>query len=214
MQEPPAAPDVSDEQLVAATRQHVAGAFEKLLRRYNQRLFRIARAHVRDDVEAEDVVQQAWVQVYGALEQWTGRGSFSGWVSSIVINACRQRRRHVEDELPTEDFEAVAAQGAGPEDDAQRVQVRAVLERHVDALPETLRAVFVLRDVEELSGAEVAALLQITEPLVRVRLHRARAALEASIQAEFEGEGRGLYPFMGSRCDRLTAAVLRTVKGG
>lgn len=204
-------PDLSDDSLVHATLRREPGAFEKLLRRYNQRLFRIARAHLGDDQEAEDVVQQGWVQIFASLGQWSGRGPFSGWAASIVINACRQRRRHVNDELPSDELEAMEDHSATPEDETHRLQIRAVLERHVDLLPPRLRAVYVMRDVEELSGADVAASLEITEALVRVRLHRARAALEASLQAEFQGEGRALYSFLGARCDRLTRAVLQTV---
>lgn len=203
-------PDGSDEALVVATRRGERAAFERLLRRYNQRLFRIARAQLGTDDEAEEVTQQAWVQLYTALDQWAGRGTFSSWASSIVINACRQRRRHMSDSTSPELLDELEG-GADPEAEVQRAQVRAVLERNVDALPPSLRAVFVMRDVEELSGLEVADALQIGEPLVRVRLHRARRLLQASIQSEFQGEGRGLYSFLGARCDRLTHAVMRAI---
>lgn len=202
---------VTDEALVAATRQGDGRAFERLLRRYNQRLFRIARAQLGNDADAEEVTQQAWVQVYGALHQWCGRGSFSGWASAIVVNACRQRSRHMSEEASSDTLELAEAPTAGPDEAAHRAQVRAVLERNVDALPPDLRTVFVMRDVEELSGLEVAEALHIAEPLVRVRLHRARRLLQASLRAELQGEGRGLYAFLGSRCDRLTRAVLGAV---
>jgi RNA polymerase sigma-70 factor (ECF subfamily) len=206
-----ATPDVSDEQLVAAALRRDASAFERLLRRYNQRLFRVARAQLGSDEEAEEVTQQAWVQVYAALAQWTGRGSFSGWAASIVINACRQWRREMANEVSSDALDAMEDLSEPPDETTHRVQVRAVLERHVEALPPSLRTVFVMRDVEEMSGLEVAEALQIGEPLVRVRLHRARRAIEASLQAEFQGEGRALYSFLGSRCDRLTHAVLNAV---
>lgn len=207
----PALPDLSDEALVAATRRGEADAFERLLRRYNQRLYRVARAHLGTDDEAEEVTQQAWVQLYGALAQWTGRGAFSSWAAAIVVNACRQRRRHMSDEVATDTLDAMEALAPGPEEELYRTQVRAVLARNVDALPPTLRAVFVMRDVEGMTGPEVAEALDIGEPLVRVRLHRARRLLQASIQSDVQGEGDTLYAFLGSRCDRLTDAVLRQV---
>lgn len=201
----------SDEGLVAAVLRREPGAFERLLRRYNQRLFRVARAQLGSDDEAEEVTQQAWVQLYAALGQWRGQGPFSRWAVSIVLNACRYRRRHVSDELTDETVEALADAAVGPDEATHRQQVRSVLERHVDALPPGLRTVYVMRDVEELAGPDVAEALQISEELVRVRLHRARRALQASLEAEFQGEGRALYAFLGSRCDRLTRAVLAAV---
>ena len=114
-------------------------------------------------------------------------------------------------EVSSDALDAMEDLSEPPDETTHRVQVRAVLERHVEALPPSLRTVFVMRDVEEMSGLEVAEALQIGEPLVRVRLHRARRAIEASLQAEFQGEGRALYSFLGSRCDRLTHAVLNAV---
>lgn len=204
-------PDLSDEQLVSAARRREAGAFEKLLRRYNQRIFRIARAHVANDEQAEEIVQHAWVQVYATLDQWSGRGPFSAWAAAIVINACHRGRRHVSEALPADELHELEAGDSSPAEATHRLQVREVLERHVDALSATLRAVFVMREVEEMTGAEVAQALGISEEAVRVRLHRARRLIQDSLQEEFEGEGRALYRFLGSRCDRLTGAVLRRV---
>lgn len=196
-----------DAALVAAVRTSPR-SFEQLVRRYNQRLYRIARAQLGDDHEAEDATQQAWVSIYAALSQWTGRGSFSGWAATIVINTCRQRRRHVTESLDDDDADALETGLPAPDEETHRAEVRHVLQRTVDTLPPALRAVFVMRDVEGLDSAETAAALGIAEGLVRVRLHRARRALETSLDAQFAGEGRALYAFMGARCDGLTARVL------
>lgn len=181
-------------------------ALERLIRRHNQKLYRIARAQLGSDHEAEDVTQFAWVQMLSLFHQWDGRGSFAAWAATIVVNACRQRHRVAGRvaEVPAE----VEATLPTPDEETMRRQVREVLEREVDALPPLLRVVFVMRDVEELSGDEVAAALGVTEPVVRVRLHRARQALRQSLDARFSGVARALYPFLGDRCDRMTAWVL------
>ncbi len=196
-----------DAELLAEVKAGGRSALERLVRRHNQHLYRIARAQLGSDAEAEDVTQFAWVQMLSQFDQWSGRGSFVAWAATIVVNACRQRHRALgrSAETPPTEPETMLP---SPADETMRHQVRQVLEREVDALSPLLRVVFVMRDVEELTGDEVATALGIPEPVVRVRLHRARQALRQSLDARFSGEARALYPFLGKRCDRMTAAVL------
>ena len=115
--------------------------------------------------------------------------------------------------ISSDELDALETPTPGPDEITHRAQVRQVIERTVDALPALLRTVYVMRDVEQMNGLEVAGVLKISESLVRVRLHRARRLLEASLEAEFEGETRALYSFLGSRCERLTSSVLGAVSG-
>ncbi len=200
-----------DTTLVQATLAGHHSQFEQLVRRHNQRFFRVARAQLGDDTEAEDAVQQAWLAVFRSLNQWSGRGAFSSWALSIVMNLCRRRGPQLQlmEELEDDEFDDAPS----PDDEAQRLQVREVLQRSVDALPASLRTVLVMRDLEGLSSAEAGAALGLTEEAVRVRLHRARRALQSSLDAQFEGEARSLYPFLGARCDAITARVMREITG-
>lgn len=198
-----------DATLVQATLAGRVDCFEQLVRRYNQRFFRAARAQLGDDFEAEDVTQQAWLSIYGSLRQWSGRGSFWSWALTVVFNLCRRRRPELQqnEELTLEE----PSSSPGPDDEAQRTQARELLEQSVDALSPSLRTVLVLRDVEGLSSAEAGAALGLSEEAVRVRLFRARRAVQASLDAMFEGEARALYPFLGARCNRITEHVMREI---
>lgn len=201
-----------DAELVEAARSGVRSAMEALVRRYNQHLFRIARAQLGSDEDAEELTQQAWVQIVPALHLWSGKGSFAAWASTIVVNACRSRHRSaallVNDEAEHDEALFNESQMTPPDEETHRLEVRKVLQHTIDELPPNLRVVLVMRDVEGFSGAEAATALGITEQAVRVRLHRARQTLQQSLDTKFQGEARELYPFLGARCDRMTAAVL------
>jgi RNA polymerase sigma-70 factor (ECF subfamily) len=188
--------------------------FERLVRKYNQRLYRTARAHLGDDAAAEDVTQQAWMSIYRALGQWTGKGSFSGWALTIVTNSCLKLRGRMSDSLTDDDagLDELSSARPGPDEETHRQQLREVLARNVDALPPKLRTVLVLCDVEGLSGPEVSQALCVTEEAVRVRLHRARRSLKTALETQLAGEEKELFSFMGARCDRLTAAVMRALE--
>ncbi len=186
--------------------------FERLVRRYNQRLFRAARAQLGDDAAAEDATQQAWLSIFRNLPQWSGRGSFSGWALTIVIHECLRRRAPMKESLDDHDVDETRSSLPGPDEETHRRQLREVLGRNVDALPLKLRTVLVLCDVEGLSGPEASEALGVTEEVVRVRLHRARRSLQTSLQAQLADEGKELFSFMGSRCDAMTAAVLQALQ--
>jgi RNA polymerase sigma-70 factor (ECF subfamily) len=209
----PAAP--TDRELVDAARAGRCDAFETLMRRHNRSLFRLCRSLLGDEAEAEDVAQDAWVRAYRHLGQYAGEGAFATWLLHIAKHEAlaRLRRRRRQAPLP-EGAESVLrwedlgrAAPPSPEERASSGELGRLLEEAVDSLGDGYRAVFVLRDVEGLSTPETAALLDLSVPNVKVRLHRARAALRGELERRLGDEVRSLWSFDGARCDRLTAAV-------
>ena len=193
-------------------------AFERLMRRYNRRLYRIARATLRDRTEAEDVLQDAYLQAYRSIGQYRGEAALSTWLSRLVLNECfsrmrRQMRRdnvtsNISHTTPIEYSSMLADESDSPEKTLEREQTRDLLERKVDALPENFRIVFVLRSVEELSVEETAASLGIAQETVRSRHFRARALLRASVAEDLDLAERALFEFGGAHCDQIVANVL------
>lgn len=197
-----------DEQIVARVLDGDRACFELLMRRYNQRLFRTVRGIVSDDDEAEDVVQDTYVRAYEHLHRFEGTARFSTWLTRIAIREAmaRQRRRGralLDDGLDRQ----VAPGGPAGEDRASVEELRSVLTSAVDALPEELRCVFMLRAVEGLDTRETAECLQLSEANVKVRLHRARAMLQDSIDQRLGAEVRRLHQFDGQRCDHIVTRV-------
>lgn len=193
-------------------------AFTVLMRRYNQKLYRLARAIVRDDAEAEDALQDAYLSAYRALHEFRGDASLSTWLSRLVINQCltrkrrHERRQSVIPMVPSpadEELDQVAGDDSGAPDAAtDRVQMHSLLERKIDELPESFRAVFVLRSVEELTVEETADCLGIPAETVRSRHFRAKGLLREALAREIDLAERDVYGFAGARCDRLIARVL------
>lgn len=208
---------LSDEEAVARIRGGEVELFELLLRRYNQRVYRTARAVLKNDAEAEDVVQEAWLRAFAHLDQFEGRARFSTWLTRIALREAwaRARRGSRREEPMTEDRDA-AAGGSGnpasPEEEAVASEARAYLDSAVEALPDEYRVVFVLRAVEELSTAETAQSLDISEDNVKVRLHRARAMLRRELVARAGPGIAALYPFAGARCDRTVIRVMSRIR--
>lgn len=194
------------------------GAFAALMRRHNQRLFRLARAVVRDDREAEDVVQEAYVRAFTHLDRFEGRARFATWLSRIALHEALARVRRGRRFAALGEEETVsdlpASLKPGPEERAANRELAQALAAAVDALPESHRAVFVLREVEGLSTAETAEVLALSEPNVKVRLHRARAALRADLERRLGGEVPRLWSFAGERCDRVVAGVMEKLGTG
>jgi RNA polymerase sigma-70 factor (ECF subfamily) len=185
------------------------------MRRYNQRLYRVARSIVRDDLEAEDVMQQAYVNAYAHLEQFAERARFSTWLTRIAVHEAlarvRRRRRHTEiDAMPDRDEPGpiLASRDPSPEQQALTGELRAALEASVDAIPEMYRTAFVLREVEGLSTSEAAECLETSEEVVRTRLHRARALLQRELLERAGSGARDAFGFHARRCDRVVAAVI------
>jgi RNA polymerase sigma-70 factor (ECF subfamily) len=199
--------ELTDREIVARVLGGERADFEVLVRRHNQRLFRAARAVMRSDDEAEDVLQQTWLEVYRHLAQFRGDAAFPTWATRIAVNAAiaLKNKRPVIAEVQD------SAGGASPHDALERVQLGKLLQTCLDQLPQGNREVIVLRDVLELDTAETATCLGLTEEAVRVRLHRARAAVAASLVEQMTEEARDLYSFDGARCDRITETIMRNV---
>ena len=205
---------VSDEAIVQRVLSGDLPSFQLLMRRYNQRLFRILRGILGCDDEAEDVLQDAYVRAYEHLGQFAGRSRFSTWLTKIGVHEAlarrkRQRRMQTIDLDGPETIAMTPLQpGPGPEQSAVASELRLLLTDAVDALPDELREVFALRMIEELDTRETAECLQLTEANVKVRLHRAKAVLRARLDAQIGIEARKLYEFGGARCDRVVRNVL------
>ena len=218
-----AAGRLSDTELVQQTLAGDMRALEGLMRRYNQALYRTARAILRDDAEAEDAVQEAYVRAYAALADFRGESKLSTWLVRIVANEALMRRRRtrrraevvaLEGAAAGEPKEEPMAEESGPEENAGRGELRRLLERRIDALPDDYRAVFVLRAVEELSVEETAVALGIPEATVRSRHFRARGLLRESLAREIDVSLEETFSFAGERCDRIVAKVLNRLNPG
>jgi RNA polymerase sigma-70 factor (ECF subfamily) len=178
--------------------------FEVLVRRHNQRLFRAARAVVQSDIDAEDALQQTWLEIYRHLGSFRGDAAFTTWATRIAVNTAiaHARKKPVIAEVSDE------AGDESPGIDMERAELGRLLESCLARLPQGNREVMVLRDVLELDTAETAACLGLSEEAVRVRLHRARAAVAAALT---ELTLDGVYSFDGERCDRITARVMAAI---
>jgi RNA polymerase sigma-70 factor, ECF subfamily len=202
--------ELEDTEVIAQVLAGDQSAFQILVRRYNQRMFRAARAITHADVDAEDVLQQAWLCVYKNLAQFRGDASFATWATRIAVNeaiALTRKRPMVAEVVDS-------ASNVAPDADLARAQIGALLEACLANIPQGHREVMVLRDVLELDTAETAECLGLTEEAVRVRLHRARAAVAAAITEQLADHAREIYKFDGARCDRITAHVMRNVLSG
>jgi RNA polymerase sigma-70 factor (ECF subfamily) len=205
----------SDHDLIARVRNGEGAAFEKLMRRYNQRIFRTARAVLRDEAEAEDVVQETFVRAFRHLEQFEERSSVGTWLTRIAVNEALSRLRRsqrfnvLDSETNQEEggSYSVESKQPGPEEQASSQELRSVLTAAIDSLSQELRTVFVLREIEGLSTLETSEALQLTSEAVRVRFHRARQALRRAVEKQVGDKVQGLFTFAGARCDRTVAQV-------
>ena len=213
---------VPDAELVALTLGGEGAAFNAIMKRYNQRLFRVARAVVRDPSEAEDVLQEAYINAYRALSNFRGEASLATWLTRITLHEAlgHLRRRQPAEQLTT--LDSIAGQSedhmilfplvraaADPEASAARADVRRILEQAIDALPEAFRIVFVLREIEGLSVDETAGHLGIRPETVKTRLHRARRLLRNALGDTFAAVLTETFPFQGEPCRKLRETVLK-----
>jgi RNA polymerase sigma-70 factor, ECF subfamily len=210
----------SDQEIVDRVKGGETALYEIIMRRYNQRLYRVARAILRDDAEAEDVMQDAYVRAYQHLDQFEGRALFSTWLTRIAVHEAlarlRSRNRTGQLEQTEDDGEFrmdVLETSPDPEQNASRAELGHLLEEAVLRLPEQYRAVVMLRDIEELSTTETAAALDLTEPNVKVRLHRGRAMARGWLFDKIGANAKTAFPFMGVRCDRVVQSVLARLAG-
>lgn len=215
----PAEPDhATDQELVRRALADDPEAFRAIMRRHNQRLFRIARAVVRNDSIAEDVVQEAYLRAFEHLETFRGDASLATWLHRVVLNEAlgRLRKSATRREVPLATEQASAdivpfpnaASSEDPERALAQRQILRLVEEAADALPEAFRLVFTARVIEAMSVEETAALLGIRPETVRSRLHRARHLLRQQIDRQVGPVLLNAFPFAGRRCERLTEAVM------
>jgi RNA polymerase sigma-70 factor (ECF subfamily) len=214
---------LSDVDIVKRVRAGECALFEILMRRHNQRLYRAARAVVNDEHDVEDVMQQAYINAFTHLHQFEERSQFSTWLTRITLNEAFGRRRKVQSEtmarVPSdvvgkdagEFMETVKSPQPDPERQAYAQELHRVLEEAVDALPETYRVVFMLRDIDGLSTSETGEGLGLGEEAVKTRLHRARAMVRRAVTARIGEVAADTFQFHAPRCDRVVAAVLARI---
>ena len=204
----------SDEEVVRRVIEGEAALFEILMRRYNRRLFRVTRSIVANDLEAEDIIQDAYVRAYEHLDQFEGRARFSTWLTKIAIYEAYARVRRA-DYRKVDSISVLEGQGIDvtsderdPEQQIYDGELKVVLEKAFDKLPADYRSVFMLREIEGLSTAETAECLEVSEENVKTRLYRARALLQRELYSLVGANANVAFQFLGARCDRIVARVL------
>ncbi len=212
---------LSEDALVMHARTGDRDAFRAIMQRCNQRLFRIARAVLGNDDEAEDALQEAYLHAFAAMSGFRGEAGLFTWLSAITLNEARgrlrRRRRTVDmtimDDQPNVVAFPLTAAPAGPEDEAARSQVRRLLERAVDDLPVDFRLVFLLREVEGCSVEDTAEQLGLKPATVKTRHHRARKLMREALDKQLSDAFGDAFAFLGVRCNAITEAVLQRLDG-
>ena len=212
---------LQDADLVRMAIQRNEGAFRIIMQRHNRRLYRCARSIVRDDNEAEDIVQEAYVNAFSNLASFRGDSGLATWLTRITLNEAlaRVRRRRPTVELAALDTVErdkaqvipfpLTAMNTDPERTAAQREIRRLLERAIDDLPEPFRVVFVMREIEDMSVEEAAGFLGLRQATVKTRLYRARRLLRKALDAQLATALTDAFPFGGMRCARMTDAILR-----
>jgi len=211
--------DWSDEHVVERVLRGDTALYELVMRRHNQRLYRIARAILRDEAEAEDVMQEAYVRAYQNLASFEGRAKFATWLTRIAVHEAlarsRKRARFQSIDSPDEGHEnmmnTATSTNRSPEQEAYDRELAGVLEKAVLSLSEEHRLVFMLRDVEGLSTEEAAQCLNLTQENVKVRLHRAHAKLRKRLYEDVGATTARCFQFHAVRCDRVVKGVFKTI---
>jgi len=204
--------DSEESALLERARQREGTALWLIMKRHNQRLYRVARAVLEDGSEAEDVVQETYVRAFTHLSEFRAEARLSTWLTRIALNEALARRRQRRSTVDPKAIESIAAPFSAhqldPERAAALADIRRLLEQAISSLPEHYRIVCVMRDVEEMSIEETAHLLGLPPQTVSTRLHRARKLLRQALQDKVAGVFTDTFLFGGARCDRLTQAVL------
>lgn len=215
---------VSDMDIVKRVLEGDTASFELIMRRYNRRLYRIARGILRSETDAEDTVQDAYIRAYENLERFLGTGTLAAWLAKITVNEALGRLRRTgiarcsisldaAEEREEANFMAgLTHSGPSPEQSAARGEVRRLMESAIDALPDAYRTVFILCGVEEMSVAETADCLGVEPATVKTRYHRARKILQQHLASLVDSTAGETFPFAGERCDRIVAGVLRRLE--
>jgi RNA polymerase sigma-70 factor (ECF subfamily) len=208
---------MTDEEIIARVCAGETAQFEELMRRYNQRVYRVARAIVKNESDAEDVMQQAYLNAFTHLGQFAQRAKFSTWLTRIVIHEALGRRRRARPGEQTSESEddamsRIESAGPSPERQAYASELKRLVEESVDALPDSYRAVFMLREIEGLSTAETAEGLDLGEEAVKTRLHRARAIVRRELFARAGGATADAFTFGLMRCDAIVRRVFEQIE--
>jgi RNA polymerase sigma-70 factor (ECF subfamily) len=216
---------VSDMDIVKRVLAGDNASFELIMRRYNRRLYRVARTVLRNDADAEDVVQDAYIRAYEHLHTFEGRGAFSAWLAKITLNEALGRLRGADsakNQISFDDAEEseeanymanLVSNLPSPEQNAARGEVRHLLESAIDALPDAYRMVFVLCGVEEMTIAETADCLDVEPATVKTRYHRARNILRQQLSSLVDSTAGEVFSFDGERCDRIVSGVFLRLQG-
>ena len=210
-----------EDDLVAAARRHDESAVRALVRRHNRMLFRLARSILRDDDEAEDAVQAAYVKAFTQLASYRGDSSFGTWLGRIVLNEALGRARRARPHISIDRIEGNSAEiiafpmsppPIDPERSAAEQQMRRFVEHAIDELPASFRTVLVARLVEGLSVEETADLLDLRPETVKTRLHRARTLLRDALEKQLGAVLQDVFPFGGERCQRIADRVVQILR--
>ena len=213
--------DEDDAELARRITRRDQAAFEAMMRRHNGRLFRVARAILKDDTEAEDALQDAYLDAYRHIASFQGDAALSTWLTRLVVNRSlmrlRKQRRdpavvpigHSQRAPDSAAVDVADDASESPSGALLRAEIRRLLERRIDELPVAFRTVFVMREVEDMTVEETAECLSISPATVRTRLFRARARLREALARDFDTATIDVFGFAGDRCDRIVDAVLR-----
>ncbi len=214
--------EVSDEDIIKRIKKGDINAYGSIMRRYNQRIYRIARSIVSDDAAAMDIVQEAHIKAYTKLENFQESGSFIAWLVSITRNEAlmylRKHKREVS--MPDDEMEIVrqAKQDSPPMNNKglpdrflENKQLQKLIDQNIDALPENFRTVFILRAIEQFSVKETAKILEINQITVKTRYFRARRLLRGQIQTYLDAAGMKIYEFGGDHCDIIVKNVMNYI---
>ncbi|RPI18926.1 MAG: RNA polymerase sigma factor [Ignavibacteriae bacterium] len=209
---------LSDSEIIEKILNGEKEIYELIMRRYNQRMFRIARAIVKDEDIAEDVVQEAYIKAYEHLKDFKGNSAFSTWLTRILINESASKNNYKAkiiylDPVPSEDnnSEYIITENSttmrNPEQHAINNELRNHLERMIDSLPDKYRTVYIMREIENINTADTAECLNLSESNVKVRLNRAKEMLRENLMSVYEKVD--VFQFLGERCDRIVNAVMK-----
>lgn len=207
---------LTDDEIIERVLGGEVALYELLVRRYNQRVYRAVRAILRDDAEAEDVMQDAHFAAFRHLNEFEGRAAFSTWLTRIAVHEALARLKKMQRFEPKDFNEDESVIGmkdndVSPESATASAETRALLEQAILSLPIHYRSVIMMRDVEEMSTIETAHALELTEDAVKVRLHRARALLRKELYARVGADSASAFQFGAKRCDRVTESVMLRV---
>lgn len=207
---------LTDEQLIERIRSGSTSLFEVIMRRYNQRLFRIQRTYIKDDDAVKDTLQMTYIRVYQHLHQFRGEARFSTWLTRIAINEAlkyhAREKRYLSLLKPGSTNETVMVMRSDektPEENLIQADLRNLLEKHIDKLPDLYRTVYMMREIEHISSKETAEILDISESNVKIRLHRAKQMLRETL--EHSVADAEVFHFLGERCDQIVRHVMQAI---